>query len=109
MNRPMSWSPDPAEVRKSQIVRWMNQLGKAFDFEDPAPGIQDFIQWSQKHPGDFARQIGLCCVYEQVQPLTDHLLLLVRARIRQRLGSGCDVQAVFHGIVMYIMEKCSHC
>ncbi|OUU22704.1 MAG: AMP-dependent synthetase [Planctomycetia bacterium TMED53] len=57
MNRPMSWSPDPAEVRKSQIVRWMNQLGKAFDFEDPAPGIQDFIQWSQKHPGDFWHEL----------------------------------------------------
>lgn len=47
------WTPSTEEIDKSQIVRWMGELGRTVDSGNPHPAVTELIRWSQEEPSEF--------------------------------------------------------
>ena len=57
MNTNSVWKPDHDVIQKSQIVRWLRELGHNVDLDQPASAVNDLIRWSQEESADFWHEL----------------------------------------------------
>ena len=47
------WTPTAENVNQTQIVRWMRELGRPVDVEDPRSAVSELLDWSCQEPAAF--------------------------------------------------------
>ena len=47
------WTPTAENVNQTQIVRWMRELGRSVDVENPRSAVSELLDWSCQEPAAF--------------------------------------------------------